>query len=356
MSSQYMKPPLQPLQYARNGKYPDAAYQAQMAELANHIAMFRMKEAVSFGMTTGVIASAPDSSDRLRWRGRYTASPYVRAVAVRALLAQSEQTLGEFETEQPAHCLIEFTNQSANMVAAADLYYGNAVTEAANPDDCGVLDAWVMWDPADAPVGETIWTPTAGALYDILVTDVQSRIVALSIYEISLTYEEPFTEGYAVKTPILDTDRSELLNAARLMWKQQAAPLFTWCVDDETAPRVTSTGTPTNIVDNTSTTITAAKPGFTLDTRFRDRVSTSTVSVRMHAYASVEADEAAVHLYDSGGSIVGSVPITSLTPAWHSATFEMPAALAKYDLHYQAVTGEDLTVWSVVLEQYASGT
>lgn len=351
MTTINVKPPLQPLQYARNGKYPDAYYQAEMAELANHLALYRQKEIARFGMTVGVIASPSSTTDRPRWRTRYRSSPNVGAVACQGSLALSVQTLGEFETEAAPYAKIEFDTGGA-AVATGLLYYGQASTASSIPDDLGVIFTLVR----DAD--DEIWTPTADTLYNVTVTDARSRIAALTLNEVSLTLESPWSEGYADGTPILDLHRQELIAGARLMWKRQAAPLCTWTVDDQAAPRTRTSATACNLIDNSSTAVATSTPGYTIDCRNRSTVGRTTVPCVFEAYAKMGsfATEGAIQLRASDDSVLATLTINSTTAAWYTTTVSLPATLAKYDLYFVSNGAATLSAYAACLRQYASGS
>jgi hypothetical protein len=346
MTAQYAKPPLQPLQFARNGKYPDALLQTEMADLANHLALYQMKEIASFGMTTTIRATASGTDPR--WRTRYRSSPNVVGIAAYGMLAQSN-------VEIPAYALIEFDTTAGSLAGSAELHYGTSALEASEPDDCGFQFA-ILSD------GSGVWTPTADTIYDVTVNDVDSRIGALTLYEICLNSGPPFSEGYAVQSPILDTDRSELLNAARLMWKRQAAPLFTWTVDDQATPRTRTSTTPINIIDNASTTVTAATVGFTIDLRNRSTQRRTTVPCVFEVYGrsqqAIGGDGSVLLLNSSGTTLAtGTLVEAAGTNAWDSVSVDLPATLAKYDIHFAASAGGDtVSLYAVVLRQYASGS
>lgn len=347
MTVQYATPWLQPAKFIRNGKYPDSLLQADLAGLANHIALYRMKEIARFGMNVGSLTS-PTTTSRVRWRTQYVASPHVRAVVVMAWVAKSEPvSLEEFEVFDPT---VVFSFDDGTDVHTAEIKYGAATTESADPNDCAAI--WTFVRSATTPAD--FWQPVSGSVNDVTITDFRSRVVSATIYEVPFGIPAPFVEGYAAGTPILDADRQALVEYARLAWKTQAAPLLTWTLDDQASPRSTTSDTQKNLVDDTSTTVTGATPGYTLDLRHRARVSTGTVSCRLSAYGS-STDVGYVRLRDSGGAVVAGVEINSPTPGWFAATCEMPATLAKYDIHYDSTSGETTEVSAVHLEQWSSG-
>lgn len=346
MADRNVRPPIHPFRYARNGKYPDALYTAQLATVAGHLTAFRMKEVASFGMTT-VLLTTPGIAGRVRWRARFRTSPYVERIACYALMAPCSAdpaSTGSFAR-------VEFDDGTIRGIAK--LPFGESY-ETDIPNDTG-LSVTLARDSA-TPTQE--WVPTADTVYNVTVTDINSRIVALSIWEGSATGAGVHDAGYAAGVPILDSQRENLITSARLMWKQQAAQLFTWTVDNQASPRTRISGTACNLIDNSTTTVTTATPGYTIDLRNRSTVSRGTVPCVFEAYGKTEnaLGSGAVELRDSSGSVLASVAFTSTTASWQSDTVDLPATLAKYDLYFKGDATWTCSAYAATLRQYASGT
>lgn len=344
MGSQYVKPYIEPFKYVRNGKYPAAEFQGELADRAAHLALYRLKEIASFGMTTAVLGSPGFDGERVRWRTRYEPSPYAAAIVVRAWLAQA--TLEN--TSSDPYAVVDLDGGAEG--GTAELHYGAAPVEDANPDHMGALTTFVLESAG------VIYVPDPTLVYDVRVSDYQSRIAACTIYEASLATPSPFSEGYAATVPILDIHRQELVEYARTAWKEQAAPLFTWTVDDGLTPRSRSTASDMNLIDNANTSVSGASLGFTIDLRNRSRISTGTVPVRFRAYCSVAAGSGGtVKLKDSGGTTVATISNAGATGAgWYQTTAELPATLAKYDITYQGDGTNALSVYATNLVQFSA--
>jgi hypothetical protein len=349
---------LQPALYIRNGRYPDAFMQTEMSELGNHLALYRVKELCSFGMTFPGVLASPGLDDRIRWRSRYHPSPYAYGVAVYGYLA-----LTELETDElgnilgDPYALIEVTDDDPGTLSLgetsggfAELHYGTATAEDSSPDACSAMFT-ALRDNEDPT---TDFVPLQGRSYNVTITDVQSRLVAASVFETDRNRPAPYTSGFAVKGPIKTNDRGGVLGGSRKMFKRQAAKLFDWSVDDQASPRSISTGVSTNIIDGTSTTVSGATPGFTIDLRNRARSSTGTVTCRFSVHAAC-TDSGEVDLKDSTGTIVATALVASTTPAWIEVDVELPETRAKYDFQAFSPIDEPLTVYAVRLSQHDDG-
>ena len=106
----------------------------------------------------------------------------------------------------------------------------------------------------------------------------------------------------------------------------------------------------TNIIDNSSTTVTANTPGVTVQLTYHTtlRLAAVGVPVRMRVLAnSTTADTGSVKLLDSNGATVLTVLIDQSGERWYQVNGYIPASEAKYDLHYGGNTTGTLTVYAV---------
>jgi len=112
-----------------------------------------------------------------------------------------------------------------------------------------------------------------------------------------------------------------------------------------------------NLIDNTSTTVSASTPGVQLDLRYRTTLSRAAlgVPVRFWAYASstVASDTGYVQILDSAGAAKLTVPITGTTAQWYATEGYLPATDAKYDAHYGGNTLGTLNVYAFTVHEYA---
>jgi hypothetical protein len=348
MVAQYAKAPVEPFQFARNNKYPDALFQAELADAGNRCAMFRQKQ--YFNYTTAEIPATFGDGERKRWRFRLVASPYAKLVVFKASLAQAETE----STSSRPRVVLTIADGAGVTQATAEIGFGAAATGGADPDD--LMHGWT-W--AVNAAGTAFWEPTANTEYQATIADHDNgRVFCCSVYEIAINLDPPFGEGYAVGTPILDTDRQTLAAAARQMWKTQAAPLFHWTVDVAGSPRSygSPNSTPKNVIDDAATTANASDPGFTIDLRNKARLSTGTVPVKMWAYgSSAGATGGTVKLIAPGGSTLLTISGIK-TEGWYSTTGTLDDTLSKVDVHYNGDGTNTFTLHHVSLLQYATGS
>lgn len=351
MVAQYAKPPVEPAQFARNGKYPDASMQAELADLANRLALYRLKEVARFGaenLYSNVVPYPSSDAERARWRFAFQASPYAACIIAKAWVSQTIAS----SSDDP-YVRLRIQTATPTTLGDAEFHFGS--TEATTLAEQLALMAISQNSTGVAFVvnASGIAVPVANTAYFGTISDFnRARVLSISVYEGSFLTPAPFAEGYAATTSIYDRDRQDLLVGARTMWKQQAAHLFNYSVGYDTSARTRSSATPVNILDNTSTVVSTATPGYTLDLRNKSTVRRGTVPCAFKAYGSIPAGSGSVVLKDSAGATVATVAINSATPGWFSTTCNLPATLAKYDLMYAGAGLNTVSVLAASLYQY----
>lgn len=344
MGSQYAKPPIEPHQFARNGQYPDAYLQNEMADLGNKLALFRGKE-VFAKFSHELTSEAISAAERVRWRFAFRASPYANAIGVVAWMGPAVPDgphLGVYSR-------LRIQDATPTTLGDAEFHYGYVpATTSATPANMSAM--WVLLKDSN---GDVV-APVAGTDYYGTVSDFQGRILGISVYEMSINATPPFREGHGAGSPVLDLDREELVLGARKLWKYGAGHLMNWCVDVAGSPITRTSVTPINIVDNTSTGVSAATPGYTLDLRYRSTVRRTTVPCIFKVYASCPGLGSAMIKDSTSGAVVTIANISAA--GWYSARVNLPATLAKYDLHAAGDGVNAISISAVSLYQDETGT
>lgn len=150
---------------------------------------------------------------------------------------------------------------------------------------------------------------------------------------------------FSEEGPIYDADWQDVQEAAKEHWRHSGAHLLSW------TPNYNRTGGPTvtaasytNIIDGSSTTVTANTPGVTLATQYHGTTSReNAIPVKMAVYATRTVGEAALNLRITDGTNV--VTLTgAANGSWSTVTGTLPGQVAKYDI--QAHTTPD-TTWRI---------
>lgn len=334
---------LQPARWARNDRYPTPYFQAQIVAAANQAARWRSRQVARFvSPLDGIPASG--GTGRGRWRWAWRSGPRARYLWTRAVLAQVHAT----GTVAP-HGLVTITDALGTLVGASEHYYGPISASPVDaPSELGVLDRQLA--DGGAPIAIAPNTEYRG-----LATDEDSRLVALAVYELSAESDDG--NGYLLDKavslgPVYDSDRGGPAQLLREMWNGGGAQLATWSVNRQAAPRTRTSATPINLIDNTTTAISATAPGLALDGRYRSTIRRAgQVPITMWVYASQSADQGVVKLVDSAGAEVCVVRVASPTARWASATKWIPATVDKYGLYYASNGSATLSVHAVSVAQ-----
>lgn len=350
------KTALQPIQwarYARNGKRPDVAMINQLNELANQCVLYRTKEvfrATGKMTTEATILSSGGAGDRARWRFAFHTGPYTHTLMVRACMIPQDSSPG---SNSYARLDIATSATGSPAVASATLEHGPA------PWGTGTVSTgWTHYKWVTRYITVSPDTDYYGTFYDV----DNGRLVAACVSEYaSMTehFDGYLPQNLAAQSHIVDVYREYLAAIVKNLHRRGGATVLNWSVDDGTAPQTRAGGTSQNLIDNSSTTISAATPGFTLQMDYVNRVSqTSGVPCVMKVYGSKDGtqNDGEVYLKDSAGNTIASVTnVFTSTAQWHSSgVFNLPAATDKYDLQFARagiVTGT-LSVYAVSIYQY----
>jgi hypothetical protein len=322
-------PPIEVDRWFRNNQQPNATAQNLMNQSANAAALYRSKEVFSGCDTIHGFQdlNSGGAGDRGRWKFAFHSGPFSHALyCVVVMRAPTAGATGN------TYARLDIATNAAGtpVVATQSFVYGNEPTNGT-----GSINAWPMYKVIKNFIdGITPDTDYYGSFVDV----DNGRILAASIFDLQSFTEH--NDGYlsqsiSTQSPILTADRQNVVDVANALWRRGAAHVLNWSVRDATAPISVNYTTDTNLIDNTSTAISAATPGYTLDMRNKDRLTQSSgVPVVMKAFIKAGAAQTiSVKLKDSGGATIATCSTTSTTAGWvSSGAFNLPATVAKYDL------------------------
>ena len=346
----YAKAPLSAAQYARNGKCPDAVFQGALADAVNAAAAIRTKEVARFGAAT---YSIPILAAR-RWRFAFCTSPFARLIWMRVTLTMPDKGADN------SGCRLIVRDAAGTLIGTAIAYQGGFIVSPPTTPSY-----WSHFDvPLDDGAGNAIIVPAGTVLFGEFDGYNNGRPVAVSVYESSMlpdTANGYAPSNYTSLAPVLAGHRTAVAAAARAMWQRGGAHLANWSCGLDSAPAHSNTTVATNLIDLTSTTVSAATPGITLDLRYCARAKDAgQVPVTMYACGAPTSGAVggSVVLKDSAGTTLATVgTFTALAPTagawlstfWKSASFSLPATLAKYDFQIVGSASPGLDVYAVSL-------
>lgn len=334
--------PIVVAKYARNGLIPHAVLETELTHSLNFAAAIRGKNLFTWSLPIASMSASGGS--RTRWRAAAHTSPLLRRLRAMIYAARNDA-----DANAPA-VTIAVTNANESTT------YGTATLATNNNFGGSTSDD----TPNEFISGELVigGVPADTDVYIKVSDEANGRVLAVSIQEemVKLISGNGYVlpAGVSVMTPIDAARRETLYELATTLWKRQAAHAWNWTVDNQASPITESAGTSKNIIDS-STSVSAATPGATLDLRYNRTRGLTTVPCVFRAYAENTggAGPNAVLLKDSGGATVATISGVT-TAGWYSTTVNLPASLAKYDIWFNGTSGGGtFKLGAVSLFQYA---
>ncbi len=144
--------------------------------------------------------------------------------------------------------------------------------------------------------------------------------------------------------PIYDEHVQDLLDAGDKHYRHGGCHYLAWNADFSTTPWVTLTATSyTNLADMSSTTYSAATPGFTLAALHHGHSATSTagpgVKIAVQATRTVGAGTCDVRLFDGTNSIALTGITSGGAGGWYTGTANIPLSTTKWDVQGKVSSG-----------------
>lgn len=343
---------LQHLRWCRNGSYPDAWLIRQAATALAHVQAYRRKVFAVVGGDFGSGSSIGLAGTTNYWRFRCRTGYGATQMRFKLGLGQDFHATGT----DP-----RVTVSVTPFGGAADtktVYYGNAAGVYVDDEPLTINNSELRFDVSPATT------------YEVVVSGVDyGRPLEFCAYEWADPNVDQAVDYYvellaSVTQPIYDVYRERLLTAASQLWLENGPQLLSWCGRGSGAA-ISQTGTTwLNVVDGTSTAISAATPGYYFDVmgtgdELADtlkaicRYSVGTLlPVTLAAYANTSAGSTGeVRLADGSGA-VGSLTGITTTLQWHTTDITLASVdtLAKLDLQVRNGTGGQTTnVYAVSL-------
>lgn len=339
--------PIRVRRWARNTKTPDAQLAVMMATLHNQIAQGRAPLRFRAPGNVGTIITSFGAGQRDRWRFAFHSGPFASQIWCRFQMAlQSDGAAGG---PKNGYGRMRIANGAGATIGDAIYHYGQSNTVPADV-------------PSEWSYGADYVNIAPDTDYFVTFSDFDSaRMISADAFEVSLestTQNGYLDQNFVATGDIYDSHRQALMTSARTLWRRSGIPLGNWSVNDSNAPITTVSAVARNVIDNTSTAVSAATPGYTLELTGKNRKSqTAGLPCALYAYGRYTAGAAGKHgtviVKDSTGAIVGQInnAWTTGAAAWQSNTITMPALLGKYDLQFSTDSGT-FDLYAISLFQY----
>lgn len=326
-------PPIEWNKFCLNDYAPSAQFQNQLHEATNQAVLHRTRQLFwscsnAFHMPSPAVSASVD-----RYRFAFRTTSYHNAVVAFVTMQPPHGSPGG---NSPSYGRLRIYSDISETTAVAtlDFNYG------ASPVGLGGVARG--WSHARTIMLTTLALSPDTNYYAKFTDEAYGRIQAATVIETqSMTRH---LDGYlptnlTQDSEVLSLYREKVATIQKNLWKNAGPMLLSWTRADGTSPRTTSSLTATNIIDASSTAVSAATPGFTLDERNKDRVMQSSgIPCVMKAYGQMTAATAGggtVYIKNSAGATVASIPNAwTTTASWQSVSFNLPATSDKYDLHF----------------------
>jgi len=306
----------------------------QLNDQFNAAMMFRTGEAFSIfgdlGSAPGIQATSA-AGTRLRWRFTFRTPPYAHALLARAVMFPPSSN---YSNDTYSTLRIYSDATESTLVKTEEFHYGPG------PAGNTSVGGWMYHRICDRFIeGLDPSTQYWGLVSDVDYGRIQSMAIAnLQSME---DYSGYLPNNMTEQTEIVDALRENLVSAIPGIWKHSGVKVFNWSTNLQASPKTNATTTLQNVLDTSVTTVSAASPGWTLDLRYKNRLSQTTVPCVLNVCGSWltgggEPDGMDVSLKDSGGNVLASIDDgwSSTTPKWVSVAFNAPALLDKWDLQF----------------------
>jgi hypothetical protein len=357
-ASKAASPPIDVGRLCRNGLGPDAGIANSLNEQTNQAVMYRSKQVFScFGRhrtALGIVGG----TDRPRWRFAFHTGPYTHALCAVVGLMPTDIDLDPYVGYGTGGKIEIFSGTTEGVTVSEKTFiYGTHPTGAGNASE-------INWSHYKYVIGYLENVPPDTDLTGLVSDYNYGRVQSVTIFELPSMTDN--TDGYlaqnvTAQSQIVDIYREKQATVQRALWRRGAAHVFNWTVDDQdatvNAPITRTSATPINVIDMSSTTVSASTPGFTLDMQRKARLSQSGgVPCVIKAFGKMSAGAGGeVYLVNSLGVIVASVGGFGTTASWQSAAVDLPATEDKYDLFFANTSGVNtFTLYAVSCYQHES--
>jgi len=310
---------------ARNGTPVNASTYSDIANATNHIIAYRRKWLAQFANS---VVPAGASGTLTSWRAYIHTGHHCKQIRGDFILCRPDNALA---VDPVVAFALRDVGTGALVAASTTIHYGPIDAAATDVPDERIKTVMRI-DGADFADDTDYWLQVYA--YDY------ARIASASFWELGTldgVVDDAITGAvdprFAAGGPITDDQPLALAAAQTEIIRTNRPSLFSWSTYDATSNDHVGV-TATNMLDLSSTTVTAATPGWYVNNLYHNTVSRTTVPVVFAVYASstgIGGVNASLRLTDGTQTItIGSITASG----WYTGTGLITAAAAtKFDIH-----------------------
>lgn len=332
ITQKFIPPLVDSERFNMNGNVPSAAVMKRLAETFNFVSgrckkQFFLKSQALFEVAT------PDPAQVI-FRGRFRTGHNTTAIRILLGLAPTDYA---FSTSPFVQLVVKDTSPATITITPDTWYLATSTTAAADPVPDGIYHAHSICEGLSANTEYTFHFEVYG-----------TRVLYASMTECDKNHADDSLTAvcdpgqYVAEGAIYDAQISDLVEANNELWQHNGAHLISWCPNwyDNTWPALAATSY-TNMINNSSTTVTAATPGWNLQTLYHNTVNRTTVPVKL---AVLVERVSGVGTFDyrltDGTNTLGTTGASGAGEQWLTTTGTIPAqASTKWDLHGKVSAG-----------------
>jgi len=341
-------PPIQIDKYLRNGFHPNAQLWNQLMEATNQGALFRTREVFrSPGMLTPGPVGSFGAGSRARWRFAYRSSTYAHALM--AVFVMSPPTAGTAQNTYGKLTLFSDTAE-ATPVLTGTAYYGNG------PTGTTVAAGWQYLKTVMVPIDGITPSTQYYARFDDVDWGIIQSCSVFELHSMTENFSGYLSQNLTSQSDIVDVYREKVATMQKNLWKGAGGLTLLFTCEDGASPRTVAVNTPTNVVDNTTTTTADPAPGYKIDLTNHDRLmQTSGIPVVMKVFAKTTSGTGKGRFYlknSAGTTILSITDGLSATATWYSVSGYLPASADTYYLMYDNNSSGTLSCYAMSLYEY----
>ena len=323
--------------WANNGRSPSAGMFSSIAHHLNQVSGRQKKQFLTAIQPLNAV-SAGSSAAVIVWPTRFITGENCTSIRVSAGIALTDY--GAVST--PMLTILVKSTAGATVATKDVAYHGKTTGTTVAPDE--INHGSVIIDGLTANTEYYLENQVVNGM----------RLVYMVAVELALYYADDTVTAvcnpvnFMAEGPIYNTQINDVADAANKLWRHNGKHLFTFTQPYDESSAATSTSTTyTNVIDGSSTTVTAASPGFSLYTTYDGTYArANAIPVKMAIYTQRTSGSGTLSVrINDGTSTIAITGITS-TQQWSTVTSTIAAqAGTKWDI--QAANSAGASSWRI---------
>jgi hypothetical protein len=311
----------------------------KLAQATNFVAAYQRKTIGHHSQSLLGVAAGSASAPLSSWRGHFHTGHGATYVSLEAIVARPDAGTDPYMD-------FTVTNATTDVLYSTSTQIHYPLIDAAATD---VADEWALGACGAAVEGDTSY------YYQVRLYDYMRPISCVLYERAAAAPDDTTTAGcdprYSVGAPILDAQLGDLATALCKMLRNNRAHLIAWAALDGSGANSIAGTTYTNILDGTSTSVSATTPGWRVETAYHETAAYVDVAEeQVPCVLAVHAGCYGLSVDHSGWVKIAGAGIVSTeieidgAPGWYYEAAWLPAGAAlKIDVLAKAGAADENT-------------